>query len=107
MTIDYDFDDKTFEYETDLDDWINSLDKEEAYDTMSSMFVSNPEYYNYFNLSEEEFNSITSEDEKEVKEILNMMKEKDLFNSYKDNIIDYFYDDAYDKYKSYDSTYMY
>lgn len=102
-TLYYDFDEKSnngnYEFETDLSDWIDSLDNETKFDVMYSMFKEYPKYFNELNITKEELETITVNDVDMINEILSLFSESDLLEDNKDLILDFYHDDAYSEYE--------
>lgn len=100
-TLHYEFDEgKDYEYTTDLSDWIDNLDNEEAFDIVYTMFTSYPKYYSQLNITKDEVESLTKEDKDIIMDLLSLFSEADLLKENREEITDFYYDDANFAYKS-------
>lgn len=103
-TLFYDFDETSntgdYKYSTDLSDWIDNLDDEEAFDVVYSMFTNYLKYFDQLNITKEDVESLTKEDKDILKDLLSLFSESDLLKDNRDSIEDFYYDNAKFEYES-------
>lgn len=100
LYYDFDYDKDDFEYETDLDDWKDSLDFEDKLNTVYIYYKENPDVLKDFgeNIDIENIEIFAKKDPTLIDDMLDYIDEDELLHLYKDNIEDFYYSEAEDSY---------